>query len=98
KDNGFDAHPEGNAPKPVGDTAADELPVSRIVYHKASFEERAKRIGRMTGIANIVKEPLPPAEEATSTSDPKDRPADVTVLVGLDVAGREALRQSASRE
>ncbi len=98
KESGFDAHPDGNAPKATGENAPDELPVSRVVYHKAPFEERAKSIGRIMGITDVVKEPLPAAEEAAAADD-KDRPADVTVLVGLDVAKRDdVMQQSASRE
>lgn len=99
KGSGFDAHPEGNIPKAGEEKTPEELPVSRVVYHKASFEERAKSIGRLIGVADVVKEPLPASEEAASSGgNSSDRPADVTVLVGLDVAKRDALQQSASRE
>ncbi|MBC7806509.1 MAG: LCP family protein [Akkermansiaceae bacterium] len=99
KGGGFDARPDGNVPKAPGGDVPEELSVSRIVYHKASYEERAKSIARMVGVSDVVKEALPPAEEAgTSQGDDAERPADVTVLVGLDVAKRDALQQSASRE
>lgn len=95
---GYDARSDGNAPKATGADTADELPASRVVYHKASYEERARSIARMIGVADVVKQPLPPEEEAASSRPDEDRPADVTVLVGLDVARRDDLQQSASRQ
>ena len=95
---GFDARADPAAPKPAGENAPAEFATSRIVYHKATFESRARLIGRIIGVQDVAKEPLTPAEEAAASDDTGEHPADVTIVVGRDIAQGEPPAQSAQRE
>ena len=83
---GFDAHTENTAPKSSLGTPAPEAATTQVVYHKAGFAGRAESVARIVGATSVVKETLPVALEAASTEDTGEHPADVTVIVGRDLA------------
>ncbi len=98
KQNGFDAHADGSVTRASGSDTPAQSPKSRITYHKATFETQARSIARLTGITEVVKDTQPVTQEAASTEDTGAHPADVTVVLGLDLAQQAPARQSASRE
>lgn len=94
---GYDARTNSNKPRNDAPDAPDEFASSQIVYHKATFESRAQSIARLLGVSDVVKVPLPPAEDGAS-DDVDEQPADVQIVVGRDIAQPEPAAQSAKTE
>ncbi len=95
KSKGFDAKSAGNVPQsPSGEAQSEGGQVSetRIVYGKAAVASRAQKIAEMLGGGKVVKEVKPIVEGAPSGDDD----ADVTVVLGRDLAGG-FVKRSASR-
>ena len=101
KDEGFDAHPDRNPPPTEG---VEEVAATKIVYRKAIFQPRAERIGRLLGVQNIVKDipPVPtdgtkPTPVPTPFLEDPENAADVTIVLGRDVAAQFVQERRASR-
>jgi LCP family protein required for cell wall assembly len=102
QEKGFDAHSAGNAPRPAAPAesapvgtpspaAPGETGVTLVTYRKASVAARAQRIAALLGAKSVVKD-----TSAPSPSDgDEDAPADVTVVLGLDVAASFSPQRSA---
>ena len=102
REQGYDAKSEGNvaAPHPASDpaTAPAELPATRITYNKAAVASRAQRIAQMLGIpAGQVSKSVPLAPSAAPAVPTDDDRADVTVLLGRDLAPAYGPVRSAKR-
>lgn len=66
-----------------GEPKPPEVSVSTIVYYKAAFEEQARKVASIVGVARITKEAAPDTQGIMVTS--KQLP-DVKVVLGLDMA------------
>jgi LCP family protein required for cell wall assembly len=94
REQGFDAKSDGNANPPTEGAnveAASETAATRIVYGKASAAARAQRIAQVLGGGQVVKEVKPDASPEDDTEDT----ADVTVVLGRDLAPNFAAQKNA---
>jgi LCP family protein required for cell wall assembly len=90
RDQGFDATSAGNTVSPAPEGAAKGEPAdTRIVYGKAAVAARAQRIAQLLGGGQVVKE----VRAETEAED--DKSADVTVVLGRDLAPAFAAQKNA---
>ena len=107
RESGFDAQ---SATVPTPKISSDDLPahmeppvpsgdnaVTRITYAKASVATRAQKIGQLLGIgaAQVTKEVR--VDTTGSFRQTKEDRADVTVILGADIASTFAAPQQSAR-
>ena len=93
RDEGYDARNGGNAPR-AEEAAGGEWAATRVVYRKAAVQARAQRIARLLGTENVVKEV---ADAASPNGAGGEDGADVTVVLGRDVAAQLTPQQRSAR-